>query len=322
MGIQKKAAMQLQDRDLALLRGLFECRVMTIGHIATLFFEDKIAYAYKRVQQLKSAEYMGERKRNANEASVLFLTRKGFSLLGNGDYLSKYPPLGTSAFEGRANVSSRTLDHELEIMDVKAAFHGAVKALPKFLIHNFKTWPRLYEFKVSRNGFGSEVLVKPDGFINIHEQEERGSGFHHDFYLEVDRSSEQPNTLVEKASCYLNFYQSGGFALRSGGSVNDFERFPFRVLMIFKSAERRNNVAERLLQNNPPILTHSWLTTLAEVKENPFGAIWIQPKDYRHILAGTAFETSKKIRDYAYKRQHERDLFVERSIKKVRLFED
>lgn len=321
MGILKKAALQLQDRDLALLCGLFECRVMTIGHVATLYFEGKLHYAYKRVQQLKSAGYAGERKRNANEPSVLFLTRKGFLLLGSRGCLWEFPSLGTNAFEGRANVSSRTLNHELEVMDVKTAFHGAAKTHSKLSIHNFRTWPRLYEFKVSRNGFGSEVLVKPDGFINIHEKEGNGDLYRHDFYLEVDRSSEQPDTLVEKASCYLDFYKSGGFAVRSGGLATEFERFPFRVLMVFKSIERRNNVAERLLQNSPPILTHSWLTTKAEVKNNPFGTIWVQPKDYRQVISGTPFEANKPNRDIAYRRQYERDQFVERYVKKVSLFE-
>ena len=32
-------SLQLQERDLALLCGLFECRVMTAGHIATLYFD-------------------------------------------------------------------------------------------------------------------------------------------------------------------------------------------------------------------------------------------------------------------------------------------
>ena len=34
--------LQLQDCDFALLRGLFECRVMTASHIATLYFDSKL----------------------------------------------------------------------------------------------------------------------------------------------------------------------------------------------------------------------------------------------------------------------------------------
>jgi hypothetical protein len=45
----------LQDRDFALLRGLFESRVMTAGHIATLYFDGSREAAKKRLQKIKAA---------------------------------------------------------------------------------------------------------------------------------------------------------------------------------------------------------------------------------------------------------------------------
>src|SRR5665213_1338235 len=125
-------SLQLQDRDLALLRGLFECRVMTTDHIATLYFESKRAYTTKRLQKLKAAGFIGERRRNANEPSILFLTRKAFALLASRGELSEYPSFGKNSFEARANVSALTLRHELEIMDVRAAFHAALAKSEEF----------------------------------------------------------------------------------------------------------------------------------------------------------------------------------------------
>src|SRR5690349_8261079 len=112
-------AIQPQERDFALLRGLFESRVMTSGHIATLYFEGKREYAKKRLQKLKAAGLIAERRRRMNEASVLFLTRKGFGFLSGEGHLSGYPEPNLSFFESRSNVSEFTLRHELEIMDVK-----------------------------------------------------------------------------------------------------------------------------------------------------------------------------------------------------------
>src|SRR5579862_7853339 len=129
----------LQPRDLALLRGLFECRVMTTDHIATLYFDNKLPYTIKRLQKLKAAGFIAERKRNANEKSVLFLTRKAFVLLSSQGKLEEYPSLGKNTFEARANVSERNLRHELEIMDVKAAFHAALSKSEKFSILKFST---------------------------------------------------------------------------------------------------------------------------------------------------------------------------------------
>jgi len=167
MARPKIVALQLQDRDLALLRGLFECRVMTADHIATLYFEGKLSYTVKRLQKLKAAGFIGERKRNANEKSILFLTRKSFVLLASQGQLEEYPALGKNTFEARANVSERTLRHELEIMDVKAVFHANLAQSKKFSILKFSTWPRLYEFNVARNGYALDVPVKPDGFTNV-----------------------------------------------------------------------------------------------------------------------------------------------------------
>ena len=91
--------------------------------------------------------------------------------------------------------------------------------------------------------------------------------------------------------------------------------------MVLKSAERRNNTAERLAQNNPPILTLVWLTTYAEATADPHGAIWIQPKSYREITNGTPFDTERNTSAFGYRSQPEREVFVERTIKKSRLLD-
>jgi len=57
-------ALQLQDRDLALLRGLFESRVMTNDHAAALYFDGKSEAAKKRLQKLKAAGFRKERGRS------------------------------------------------------------------------------------------------------------------------------------------------------------------------------------------------------------------------------------------------------------------
>ena len=295
---------------------------MTSGHVSTLYFDNKREYTKKRLQKIKAAGFIGERKRNANEPSVLFLTRKGFTHLKNEGQLSQYPSFGANSFEARANVSQFTLRHELEIMDVKAAFHAALVKSETFSIAEFSTWPLLHQFEAPVNGYGSDVLVKPDGFIRIHEKEADGGLSEHALFLEVDRSSETQDTLVNRAGAYLAYYKSGGFAVRNGAPRDGFKEYPFRVLMVFKSAERRNNMAARLVENNPPILTLVWLTTLGEVTDNPLGAIWIQPKDYREVVKGTPFETDARRNQRAYVRQTARDLLVEQKVQKRRLLED
>jgi hypothetical protein len=220
-------------------------------------------------------------------------------------------------------VSDLTIRHELEIMDVKAAFHAALAKSEKFAIEQFSTWPLLNEFTAYRpGGSGIEIIVKPDSFIRIHETDAAGDKFERAFFLEVDRSSEVQETLVAKAGCYLDFYRRGGFAVRNGATRDDFKKFPFRVLMVFKNAERRNNTALRLLQNTPPILTMVYLSTLEEVTHDPTGAIWIRPLDYRAATEGTPFAPEKQPKTWGYQRQTAREHFVEQKVQKQRILAD
>src|SRR5208283_3647617 len=132
-------ALQLQDRDLALLRGLFECRVMTTDHAKALYFDGNYDPTKKRLQKIKAASLITERPRRAFDPSVLFLTRKGLMLLQEKGVLTKYPSFGLPALDRRARVSDLTIRHELEVMDVKAAFHAATKTTPSFTIDGFST---------------------------------------------------------------------------------------------------------------------------------------------------------------------------------------
>jgi Replication-relaxation len=315
-------SLQLQRRDVALLRGLFESRVMTAKHVAKLYFDGKRPYTTKRLQKIKAAGLITERKRLPTQASVLFLTRKAFNFLKIEGHLSELPELGTNSFEARANVSERTLAHELEVMDVKAAFHAALADSDKFSILEFSTWPVLHEFRAARPGLGGkESTVRPDGFICIHEKDEGAEGFHYECFLEVDRSNEGQDVLVSKAASYRDYYQSGGYAVRNRATRADYESFPFRVMIVLKSTERRNNTAERLAQSTPRILTQAWLTTLAEVTANPLGPIWITPDDYRKLTEGTPFYTEDSNPNLPYRRQPGREAFVEANILKRRLLE-
>ncbi len=316
----KKISLEIQIRDFALLRSLFESRVMTGAHIATLYFEDKKEAAKKRLQKLKAAGLIAERKRRAYEQSVLFLTRKGFQVLTDQGVLTEYPSFSITSLERRASVSELTIRHELEVMDVKAAFHAAIRKTERFTVSEFTTWPLLNQFEVSRQGYGADILVKPDGFVRIHEKEDGAKGFIHDCFLEVDRSTETQEILVTRAACYLDHYKSGGFAVAQGATRSAYKEYPFRVLVVLKTAERRNNTALRLLQNIPPILTQVCLTTLDEVKSDSLGAIWTRPVDYRAIVKGTQFDTEQPRQTGHYRRQPEREALIENKIQKFALF--
>lgn len=323
LNIKRLETIQFQPRDLALLRGLFESRVMTTAQATALYFDNKIDAANKRLQKLKACGFIGERPRRAFQPSVLFLTRNGIKQLETAGILQNYPSFALPALDRRARVSDLTIRHELEVMDVKTAFHSTIKAMPSRTIATFSTWPLLHEFKAYRPGTkSSEVSVKPDGFILIHETEADGGKFERTFFLEVDRSTETQDVLVDRAGCYFDYYKSGGFAVRNGATRENYKEFPFRVLMVFNSAERRNNTAERLLQSPQPIFKQVCLATLADATRDPFGAIWIRPFDYREATRGTPFNADRPRETWQYKRQAEREAFIEKHIHKHSILAD
>lgn len=272
----------LQDRDYEILLGLFECRVMTLSHIAELYFDGKTEAAKKRVQKLKGGGYLRERARRIGDPSVLHIGKKAFLALQEAGKLEGFPSMSVAMFEKRAQVSPLTLRHELEVMDVRTAFFRSVKEKPHLSITEFSTWPALYQFTARHTSAEKgrrELVVKPDGFIRIREKTTEGT-FEHMFFLEVDRSTESLEIIAQKAACYLEFYQSGGMAERFGVERDRFSEFPFRVLLICKSIQRKNNVATRFLRNEPPLLTQVWMAIITDAISSPLNSLWSTAKDY------------------------------------------
>jgi hypothetical protein len=125
---------QITDRDLGFLRGLFESRVMTLAHAAALHFGGSLEAAKKRTQRLKGTRYIRERPRSRPyDPSILSLARRGFEALRRAGQLADYPALGWESMEKRAQVSPFTLRHELDVLSSKAAIVAALRgeALPR-----------------------------------------------------------------------------------------------------------------------------------------------------------------------------------------------
>ena len=317
MAAKESVSIQFNARDAALCLALFDSRTMTLPQAARLIFDGKGEAAKKRLQKLKAAGYVGERRQAVAEPPILFLTRKGFTVLSERGLLSAYPEIGWTALERRLQVSPLTVKHELEIVDLKAAFAVSLRVTQEATLAEFSTWPVLFEFATYHPRTKERVLVKPDGFLRVQEGD-----FEHTFFLEHDRSTETLETLTTRCACYLEYYRSGGYAERMGADRSAFRDFPFRALVVCKTEERRNNLAEALLRGHPPILTHTWLTTFAEATTDPLDAIWVRPKDYQAATSGTAFDPLFAKPTWGYRRQTERELLVASKVVKHRLLED
>ena len=314
---RRTVAVKCQPRDFALLRDLFVSRIMTLAHVAALHFDGRGEAAKKRVQKLKAAGFIAERARRAWEPGILFLTKRGFDLLTTGGHLSEYPRLSATTFERRARVSDLTLRHELEVMDAKAALAPAISRISGMTVVEFNTWPILCQFDVQPRG-RPRVRVKPDGLIRVEERTPGGEVYEHSFFLEIDRGTETLDTLALRSICYREHYSSGGFAASFGASRTAYTEYPFRVLMVFPSEERRNNLTERLLAVNPPIETLIWLTTVTDLATDALGPVWIRPRDYRAAFEGDDVALFRKRTNN--KRRPERERLVRDKIEYSVLF--
>jgi hypothetical protein len=139
-------------------------------------------------------------------------------------------------------------------------------------------------------------------------------------FLKVDRGSEYLETLALRFYGYHDYDRRGGLAQWYGEPAELRDQFTFRVLVVLKSEERRNNLAERLLQNSPPVLRRARLTTYQEIMADPLGLIWMRPLEYLKITRGTEFDPRRQ-RTGAYRRRKEREEFVAEHIHKLSLFE-
>lgn len=270
---QHLTGIHIQPRDLALLCGLFESRYLTSAHIAEIYFAGKREMAKKRIQKLKATGLVGTRSRGFGVSDLLRLTPRAIHFLSAGGHLAGYPRLPLAAQLRRTRIRPLTIDHELAVADVKAAFSRALRAREHLSLLEFGTWPRLYEF-ASVSARGTRTTVAPDGFIRIHAH-----GLESRFFVEVDRSTESTSVLVSRIAAYLRFYRSGGFAVRSGLPRDDYATVPFRVLVVCKSGERRDSLAATLYSARPQVRTFALFGTVDDVSKKPLGAIWRAPID-------------------------------------------
>ncbi len=264
---------------------------MSSAHIAALYFDGRPKAAAKRLRTLKRARLIAERPRLPQQQSILFLTKKGYHLLSENGGLDGYPKLGWELLRKRLQVSPLTVQHELAVMNVKAAFIAALRKHERFSVVEFSTWPRLFQFRARPHSSGRILWMRPDGCIHVREKT-GDAAIDHCFYLEVDRSTEVLDILRAKAGCYLYHYQSGGLAAKFHQPREQYKHFPFRTLWIFRSERRRNNAAEMLLGHRPPVLASAWLTTMEQFSADPLGTVWIRPIDYRNAKAAQAQPSS------------------------------
>lgn len=200
---------------------------MTIAHATEIHFGGRREAAKKRIQRLKAAGLLRDRRRMPYEPSILHLASKGVTALSERGILAEYPPLSRLAIKRRNQVSEQTLRHELQVMDLKAAFYRAVRTRIEIKVLSFCTWPLLNEFAGSGNAWAQRPwTVRPDGLLRVSCDHRIQS-----VYLELDRSTESQETLLAKAQRYAD--HQGSTTVRE----------PVTIQFIFLTDARKRNAS-------------------------------------------------------------------------------
>ncbi len=279
MALTANSGPDLQPRDFHFLRGLLESRLMTLHHAALLYFNGRKEAAKKRLQKLKRSALLIERRRRVYQPSILLLSKRGFQVLREAGQLPDLPAVTWTEVRRRARVTDAMLRHHLTVLDFKAALTQALAKEDGFSLTEFSTWRLASPIvaSIDRNSFDN---IQPDAFIRIMDQSQN---LEQVFFLEIDRPRELLEHLIARIVRYRDYYRRGDFAQFSGGAPEQYEKFPFRVLIVFRNRQRRNNAAERLLLLSKPILRQAWLATLDEFLANPLGSLWVTPHAYRRF---------------------------------------
>lgn len=292
-------SLELQARDERLFFGLLESRVMTRDQLAGLYFDGNYEIAKKRLAKLTRSGFILERKPRANPGhyfpSLLSLGRKGFDALRAGVHLASFPNMKWDDLVDRVQLAQSTLMHEVELIEHRLAITTAFRTHPVMELLEFLTWPALFQFHTEELLTRKPFILKPDAFFMASHGDAE-----HSFFMEYDRAKEAGRQLMKKAWGYHCYYSGGGFARRNGAPKEDFKEHPFRVLYVFPNEERRNAMAERLLQVHRPEDKHSripallknqhWLTTSAACLGDPLGPIWLTLGEYWRITEGTLYD--------------------------------
>lgn len=294
---------QLQARDLAVLKQIVDDRFLTLSHLTALFFPSE-HMAKKRLQKLWNAGYV---KREFAPSgfdpgpAIYCLTAQGRNTLIQQGVV---PPEAMTWHKDRNRGTFPFKQHELEVSDIRVALTVASRTSIDATLCHFGRGADYYDRVINREPAKFEqehIPIRPDGFFIL--QMDNG---YHNFFLEVDRGTMKLSRLHTKLKGYKAYYFEGGYWLKYGQGQGRKEDHSFRVLMTCPTEETRNNRLE--VACNARSYTMMWFGIHEDVAKDPFGKVWVRGKEYVDALKSVPPE--EQLRWAQAKNKRERDQFI------------
>ncbi len=264
----KRASFQkglvLQERDLSIIKAIFEYRYLKRSQIQRLFAYDCTTRANIRLRKLYDAKYLDRHFQPTvvgSSEAIYTLGIKGTQVIA--DLLS----LDAAEIKRRRRLDSIAKDafieHNLTLNDFRISLMTQLNKNPQF---QFRRWLDSrdceYKFKYWSNGKENNTCLKPDGYFEFVYRT-----LLYSFFVEIDLSTSGHSKLQPKFKNFVQFKNLGLYQKEFG---NEY----FHVLVVTNSltrCERLHGIASKL---NSSLF---WFSTLTETKTDLLlGDIWTQ----------------------------------------------
>jgi hypothetical protein len=193
----------LSDRDIAIVRTVYTCRLVSTKHIERLHFlpYNRTAYTAARIcrrvlQRLTDEQVLRRRER-----------RIGGVRAGSASYVYALGPVGARLISDKrlhyytSDPSDYFLEHTLALAELYVQLHEQAR-LGKFNLLEVQTEPPCWRTFTTLEA-GRQTL-KPDMYMRLGKGDEEIS-----YFIEMDRGTTYAASLLKKLKTYEQYFASG-----------------------------------------------------------------------------------------------------------------
>jgi hypothetical protein len=265
-----KGGFQLTDGDIAIIKLVYEYRMLTRFHLAALTgrLPDKV---HRRVHRLTRHRYLA-RIVLPQQKHIYFPGPEGISVLVEQGIAPR------EHLEHRLRHHERkelTLKHDLMVVDLHATLALAIEGTP-IRLQTWKEGKQLWDTVRTPQG---PLPVRPDGLFMLQDERRPQGANRRNFFLEADRSTTTHERFGQKLTAYWWYLQRQQYRQRYGD-------IPFRVVTVTLTPERAEGLAELAESTLAPQAHRYFLFASAgrfslEAPQPLLAEAFLSPKDWR-----------------------------------------
>jgi len=259
-----KPPLVIQDRDLWMLRAIWENRFLTRELLALRFPPDpKKTPAHSRTENPKYPGvsidyrmaklfhhgYVDRLRTNVGAELVYAITDQAALLLAEKQPALPFPQRTDWTEKNRKAQRQEGNAHIKHALMVSRFRTVLEVSLPRTRRYELATFQReamtdgRYDLKRDFLSNGKKIILTPDAFLILHDKRE-DQGFA--YFLEADRSTMHHDRLLDRLARYTQMEKAGAHKKAFGIPS-------FNVLIVTKSEDRARNITARIMEKKSPI---------------------------------------------------------------------